>query len=626
MRPQVTPRRILVCDDEPTILEAYRRVLGDLVAPGPDIHTDFDALSSELFGDPTASMSEGVLAEIVYCQQGEEAVAAFTDSLESETPFAAVFLDMRMPPGIDGLEAARRIRLIDPMTNIVIVTGYSDHKPHEIAAAVGAVDRLFYLVKPFDADELRQLTTTLANRWTSDVATANELTSRLLELEQLNKALQESEASARLAARVDALTGLANRRGLEERFLREISHAAASGKNVSLLYLDLDRFKEINDSHGHLVGDGLIREIACRIAAVTGDNGFSARLGGDEFAVVCTDSDMLDEMIAKLLAISEMPVTIEAKSIPVSLSIGYASCGPVRTDLGEAMRCADMALYAAKDAGRGIAREFDARLDNELTHAQRLTVDLRNAIAADELMLHYQPLMSADGLVMTGVEALLRWTHPELGPISPQVFIGVAEKTNLIQDLGKWVIRRAFADAKLWPHIVTSINLSAAQFAPADFAGQVVALASEYDVAPNMIEFEITETFLSGDMAAVSAQICRLKDAGFRIALDDFGSGYAGLAYLTQVPFDKLKIDQAFVHALNKQDKADEMIKSIVGLGAAMGLSVTAEGVEEVVQHEILRAAGCDQMQGYLFHKPGSRELVQALADLQEQKLRAGST
>ena len=625
MTPSSKARRVLVADDDAKVLDAYRRVLGELVGREGSTSSDLDELSAELFGDDTAPSAElPLLEEVIYCRQGEEAVGQVEDGLAAGRAFAIVFLDMRMPPGIDGLETARRIRAIDPDVNIVIVTGYSDHKPTEIAAAVGQPDKLFYLLKPFDGTELQQLATALANRWTLDIGIAKELAERVAQLERMYAELKASEARAQELARLDALTGLANRAGLSERFRAEARAARAQGRQLSVLYLDLDRFKDVNDSLGHAVGDGVIREFAERVSQAIGGDAFAARLGGDEFSVVCFDRSRVAELCERLLQACSVPCVLANDTVRMSVSIGIAHADMEEPDLVEAMRQADIALYAAKSAGRGVAVEFAPSMERDVLGTQRLALDLARAIAADELTLQYQPLVCAKGSPIYGLEALLRWQHPERGMIPPMVFIEVAEKTDLIRDLGDWVIRRAFADSRHWPDLVTAINLSPAQLRAPGFVEKVATLAREMNIDPTMFELEVTEMVLIEDVARAAEKLGQLKEIGFTIALDDFGSGYASLAYLSQIPFDRLKIDRSFVEDLRSKSGADGVIRSIVGLGCSMGLSVTAEGVEDAQQHRFLQEAGCTHMQGFLFHRPLTVEAVMTLRSARpQQELRA---
>ncbi|MBE7186155.1 MAG: EAL domain-containing protein [Methylobacterium mesophilicum] len=610
-------RRVLVADDDAQVLDAYRRVLDSLTAESAPAASDLDALSAELFGEePAPSCTKAMLGDVVYCRQGLDAVREVGEAKRSGRPFAIVFLDMRMPPGIDGLETARRIRAVDADVNIVVVTGYSDHRPGEIAAAVGRPERLFYLLKPFDGGELQQMATALAHRWSADIGIATELASRVAELEALNAKLRASEAAAQTAARTDALTGLSNRTGLSERFQLEADRSGEPGHHLSVLYLDLDRFKDVNDSLGHAAGDELIRDFARRIREATGEDGFAARLGGDEFAVISTHAERVAALGERLLSACSAPYRVGDHVVQTGVSIGVAHSVPGRPDLVEAMRRADIALYAAKAAGRGVLCAFDPLMERDILGAQRLAQDLDRAIAKDELALHYQPLVAADGIPISGVEALLRWSHPIRGLVPPPTLIEAAEKTDLIHKLGDWIFRRAFADAKRWPDLVTAVNISPAQFRAPNFVDRLAVIAAEIGVDPGMIELEVTETVLIVDMADAAEKLRRLKQIGFRLALDDFGSGYAGLGYLNRIAFDKLKIDRSFIENLRRKDGAEGVIRSIVGLAQSLGLSTTAEGVEDEAQHLFLMQAGCSQMQGFLFHRPMQADALVQLREI----------
>jgi diguanylate cyclase (GGDEF)-like protein len=608
-----TMRRVLVADDDANVLDAYRRVLDGLTAGAGSVTSELDALSDELFGEFIVDVRDALLSDVVYCRQGEQAVRAVEEARQCGRPFAIVFLDMRMPPGIDGLETARRIRRIDPDTNIVIVTGYSDHKPAEIAAAVGRPERLFYLLKPFDGGELQQLATALATRWSADIGIAAELAGRVAELEAMNAKLTASEARAQAAARTDALTGLPNRTGFSEHFQARARRGGTGGEAFAVLYLDLDRFKDVNDSLGHEAGDALICEFARRLQATAGVDGYAARLGGDEFAVLSTDLARAVDLGERLIEACSTAYTLGETMVQTSVSVGVASAGPGQPDLVEAMRRADIALYAAKAAGRGVVCAFDPAMERDIRGAQRLSRDLALAIESDELAMHYQPLVCADGLPINGVEALLRWHHPVGGWISPLDVIEVAEKSDLIHKLGDWVFRRAFTDSRQWPDLVTAVNLSPVQFRSPTFLDRLARIVAETGADPAMFELEVTETVLITDLGEAARKLARLKEIGFRVSLDDFGSGHAGFGYLNQMPFDKLKIDRSFIENLRVKAGAEGVIHSIVGLAHALGLSITAEGVESTEQHLFLKQAGCMQMQGFLFHRPMPADALAAL-------------
>jgi diguanylate cyclase (GGDEF)-like protein len=602
------PLRVLVADDDAQILDAYRRVLDGLRTSATPAASDLDALSAELFGDAPAVTQDGLLSDVVYLRQGEQAVRTVAEARESGLPFAIVFLDMRMPPGIDGLETARRIRALDPNINIVIVTGYSDHKPAEITAAVGRPEKLFYLLKPFDGGELQQLTTALANRWAADINMTEELARRVTELEDMNERLKASEAQAQQAARLDALTGLLNRHGLKERCREEAEKPHAAGSHVSVFFLDLDRFKDVNDSLGHAAGDDLIREFARRVNRVTGEDGFAARLGGDEFAVICAKPGLVAVLGQRLLDACSAPYFLNGHTVQSGVSIGVAHAESSETSLTELMRQADIALYTAKASGRGMVCAFDPSMERDILGTQRLANDLAGAIARDELVMHYQPLVCAEGRPISSVEALLRWEHPVQGWISPLMIIKVAEKSDLIHTLGDWIARRAFQDSRKWPDLITSINISPLQLRSRDFVERLAALVTELEVAPDRIELEITETGLISDLRDASEKSRRLKALGFRIVLDDFGSGFAGISYLNQIPFDKLKIDRSLIESLSVKSNPGEAVQSIVGLARSYGLFITAGGVEDREQQVFLKSAGCTHLQGFFFHHPMAAE------------------
>ena len=612
--------RILVVDDDPQVLDAYRRVLAATSPdPGPRHRAEADDLAAELFGAaPLLPPDPGTL-DVVYCRQGSEAVAAVQTANGEGLPFSVAFLDMRMPPGMDGLETAGQLREIDPRMSIVVVTGYSDHPPGEIARRIGAPERLFYLTKPFERGEILQLASALTSRWSMDAATARELSARLEDLERLNAELVRSEAHARRLARHDILTGLPNRGYLFDQLAAHCDDPDA--KPHGLVYLDLDRFKEVNDTLGHAAGDDLLRGLAERILTVIGSDAFAARLGGDEFAVI-VPSSRAHAVAEGLLKACEPPFTCVGQAIDIRMSAGIAedrdplpagraASGPVGAI--EWMRRADVALYAAKTAGRGRVCAFDPEYDREALRNGQVATELRRAIDNDELSLVYQPIIAARGGGIEGVEALLRWTSERLGTVSPAVFVPIAERNHLIRDLGWWVVRRALRDARAWPHLVTSINLSPGQLRGHSFAGDVVALARAEGIACPSIEFEVTENMLIEDLDQASRHIATLKEAGFRIALDDFGTGYSSLSYLTRLPFDKLKIDRSFVQNLSRSPEAAALLQSIVGLARALGLSITAEGVEEAGQEAFLTAVGCNQVQGFLYSGPLSRDEILAL-------------
>jgi diguanylate cyclase len=381
---------------------------------------------------------------------------------------------------------------------------------------------------------------------------------------------------------------------------------------VSLI--DIDNFKDINDTLEHQAGDELIHQIAQRLRSLAPESAFVARLGGDEFAIAASGLDKL-AVKALIRSASELflqQIEIADQFLHVTVSAGVAFAPDHAYGSADMLRLADIALYRAKAEGRARARIFDAGMDE--TRRERLAIesDLRDAIVAGDLQLHYQPLMSNDGARITGVEALLRWTHPTRGPIGPSTFVPIAEQSNLINILGEWLLKRAFIDAQRWPEITTAVNLSPRQFQHPDFPAMMRRLVQQTGVNPATIELEVTESVLMEESERVKRALAALREMGFRIALDDFGTGYSSLSYLRRFPFNKIKIDRSFINSIGDSIEAAQIIHSMVSLGHALSMSVTAEGVETTEQQRFLQAAGCQQLQGFLFAKAMPADDLQA--------------
>jgi diguanylate cyclase (GGDEF)-like protein len=407
----------------------------------------------------------------------------------------------------------------------------------------------------------------------------------------------------------DPLSGLPNRTYFSERLEAIIADVKYGGPPAVLLYIDLDHFKEVNDTLGHHVGDELIRNVTLRLSNVlrgsdTHPNDLVARLGGDEFAVLAaigSDPDTMTALANRILTALCAPYSISNQTIVIGASIGIAVIDNKNAVAADIMRYADMALYRAKNEGRNRACIYDAVMDADLSSRKLLEIDLREAIVNDRFRLLYQPQVNSSGETMVGVEALCRWTHPTRGPIPPSEFIAVAEHSGLIVDLGQWVLRRACLEAQAWPGLSLAVNVSPLQFRRADFVSVVERILVETDFDPKRLELELTESTLLGNFEAAESAMRRLKNLGVRLALDDFGTGYSSLQYLRKFPFDKLKIDRSFVDSIEKAPDAAAIVHAIVGVGRGLGMRVTAEGVETADQHLFLRAAGVHIMQGFRF-------------------------
>jgi diguanylate cyclase (GGDEF)-like protein len=428
----------------------------------------------------------------------------------------------------------------------------------------------------------------------------------LVELERAHLELKAKEAQAHHLAYHDVLTGLPNRALFNDNAEQALIRAR-HGEPAAIVLLDLDRFKNVNDRFGHLAGDALIQEVGRRLARVLDRPDAVARLGGDEFAVLLQGEELaegIEGTLDRVLADLHRPYEIFGNQAHVGASIGVALAPQYGTDRTDLMRKADIALYRAKDEGRDCYRFFTESMDETVQLRAELEEDLRNALSTGTgLSVHYQPLVDSGLRKVTGLEALLRWHHPTRGWVPPQLFVPVAEETGLIVELGDWVLREACAVAREWPALSMAVNLSPVQFCDAGMAERFSAIVREAGVSPHQIEFEVTEGVVLDQNETVRGTLSRLRKDGFRIALDDFGTGYSSLSYLRDFEVDRIKIDKSFIQSLGHTIDAEAIVTAVVTLGHAMGLQVTAEGVETSDQEDFLRGAGCNVLQGFLFSR-----------------------
>ncbi|MFK3875559.1 putative bifunctional diguanylate cyclase/phosphodiesterase [Pantoea agglomerans] len=429
--------------------------------------------------------------------------------------------------------------------------------------------------------------------------------------------LGASEAQAQHLAFHDVLTGLPNRALVEDRLTQALALATRHDQRVALLLIDLDRFKTINDTHGHHAGDELIIAVAQRLSRIVRASDTVGRIGGDEFIVVMPDVDNIGQvhsLAQRIIDELSEPFTLFGSDVWSGASIGLALAPKDGVDRLELMRKADIALYEAKSGGRGTYRQFERAMDESVRTRQTIAADLRTALHTHHgLEVWYQPLMDISGQQMVGIEALLRWHHPTRGLIAPAEFIAIAEETGLIIPLGEWVLAEACITQQRFPELLVAVNVSPVQFRSTGFVERVMAIVSQNGGDPKRLELEITEGVLIEDEREARAIIVELRDAGFRIALDDFGTGYSSLNYLSNFPVDKIKIDRSFTQSLGVAENSVAIVESVVKLGHAMGLMVTAEGVETPGQMSALADAGCNQLQGYLFSQAVPADQLAAL-------------
>jgi diguanylate cyclase (GGDEF)-like protein len=430
--------------------------------------------------------------------------------------------------------------------------------------------------------------------------------------------IEAGESQLRHLALHDPVCGLPNRIYFGERLERVINAVRQGGPTAAVFYIDLDHFKDVNDTLGHPIGDALILNVTQRLSRIMRSEDLVARLGGDEFAIITTcasDSYSLQAIAGRIIAAVCAPYLISGHNIIIGASIGIAVIDRRARDSADILRYADMALYRAKNEGRNRACIYDAAMDADLSNRKLLEGDLLYAIKNDGLDAAYQPIVNASGDTVVGVEALARWTHPTIGEIGPSQFIPIAEHSGLIIELGEWMLRRACTEGRAWPGLTVSVNVSPLQFRRSDFVEVVERILAETDFDANRLELEITESTLLGNLETAELAMLRLKAIGVRFALDDFGTGYSSLLYLRRFPFDKLKIDSSFVRSIEKAPDAAAIVHAVVSLGRGLGMKVTAEGVETPEQHLFLRAAGVHTMQGYRFGRPGTAsELTTRLA------------
>jgi diguanylate cyclase (GGDEF)-like protein len=457
---------------------------------------------------------------------------------------------------------------------------------------------------------------------TDDQDVITKYSSRRDEIGALARALdgrRRYEKEIEHLARHDVLTNLPNRALFRDELKRAFANRSREGERVAVLCLDLDRFKPVNDSLGHAVGDELLQQVAMRLSSCVRAGDLAARLGGDEFGVIQSrvedegDASALAERIVQSLSV---PYDLAGHRVTIGASVGIAIGAGADGTPDELVHQADLALYRVKAEGRQSFSFYHQDMDARAETRRKLEMDLQEAVEKQQFEVHFQPIIRLNDDIVTGFEALLRWRHPDRGMISPVEFIPIAEDTGLINQIGQWVLMEACKQAAAWPpHISVAVNLSPIQFKQVTLPLQVASALSRSGLEPSRLELEITEAVLLKDTESTQRTLRQLREIGVRIALDDFGTGYSSLSYLSRFHFDKIKIDRSFISGMSAQTDALSIVRAISALGADLGMTVTAEGVETEEQLAHLRTVCCTEVQGFLFSRPkAARDLDEFLS------------
>ena len=602
-------RRILIIDDNAAIHLDFRKVLG--AQAEHSAQAALDVLEASLFGETVAAAARPNF-DIDSAHQGQEGVAMAQQALAEGRPYAMAFVDMRMPPGWDGLKTIEHLWATDPDVQVVICSAHTDYDWTEVVQRLGHSDKLLVLRKPAEPIEVLQCATALSRKWENDRLVRDQM----LRLEEVittrTRGLEAANQQLRHLATHDALTGLPNRALLDDRLQQAIAHADRDMRSFALLVCDLDRFKLINDSLGHRAGDELLQEVASRLNAVVRAADTVARIGGDEFVLIGTsiaDAEDAAGLAARVIDVLQAPVRIAAIDIHTSPSIGIAMYPDDGTTIQALLAHADAAMYSAKQHGRGNFRRYAPGMHAGTEDRVQLESDLHNAVTLNQFELYYQPKVDTRTGAVRSAEALIRWAHPTRGIVSPADFIPLAEECGLIGPIGAWVIREACRQARAWqddgvPALRVSVNLSASQFRDSGLVESIRRALDDARLAPRYLEVELTESAVMSDPEKSIAILEQLSAMGVLVSVDDFGTGYSSMSYLRRFPIDKLKIDRVFIDEIVSRPEDASIVRAIVSLAHSLRLKVVAEGVETPAQLDFLKTAGCDEYQGYHFSRP----------------------
>jgi len=598
----ITNRRVLVIDDDAAVHDRLVKILG------PERGADAALLDAERApNQASAAPGQRPCFELEAVAQESQGVQLVQRAAKAGHPYAVAFVNIKCLKRPDGLETIEQLWESDPDLQVVVTSAQTDCNWSAAVQQLGHSDKVMVLRQPFDPIEVRQCVGALARKWQSEQTLRRHVESLEQVIEDRTRGLEAANRQLRHLATHDSLTGLPNRILLEDRLSQAIAHAARDGHTFAVAVFDLDRFKVINDSFGHGIGDELLKEVARRLQGIARGIDTVVRLGGDEFVMIIdhlavpSDAQMVAQ---RAIAVLQQPLRIGEKEISSSASVGIALYPQDGNSVEALMAHADAAMYFVKQHGRNNVQYFEAGMDAATQDRGRLESDLQQALARNQFELHYQPKVDAQSGAVNGAEALIRWRHPARGLVPPSTFIPLAEEGGLMESIGNWVIEEACRQASAWQKEGLSptrvaVNLTAYQFRSGNLLGTIRNALKQARLDPSYLEVEVTESALMSDPEESVNILKQLSQMGVMVSVDDFGTGYSSMSYLQRFPIDKLKIDRAFINEVNSNTDATSIVSAIVSLGHTLKLKVIAEGVETPEQLEFLQRVGCDQYQGY---------------------------
>jgi diguanylate cyclase (GGDEF)-like protein len=601
---QGTNQRILVIDDNPSIHRDFAKILD---AENAD-HATLAAAEQLLFGE-SVQAREHPAFELTFASQGQEGVELARRALEAGHPFAVAFIDMRMPPGWDGLETIQHLWAVDPDVQVVVCSAHSDYDWNDFVQHLGPTDKLLVLKKPFEPIEVMQCASALTRKWQQEQFVRRHVASLEQVVTARTEGLEAANRQLRHLATHDPLTGLPNRSLLDDRLAQAMARADRDAQGFAVLVIDLDRFKRVNDSLGHRAGDELLCEVARRLSGLMRNVDTVARVGGDEFVLIINPiarTEDAEAVAQRAIDALQAPAHTAGVDVYVSPSIGIAFYPSDAPSAQALVAYADAAMYAAKQMGRNTFRCFVPGMDATTRDRVTLETDLRHAIAREQLELHYQPKVDTVTGQIHSAEALIRWRHPERGLIAPNDFIPLAEECGLIGAIGEWVVREACRQCKSWqldglPPLRIAVNVAATQFRRGDLLQMIRKALKDTALEPRFLEIELTESAVMTDPEDSVGILEHLSRLGVLVSVDDFGTGYSSMSYLRRFPIDKLKIDRSFIRDVMSRPDDASIVRAIISLAHSLRLKVVAEGVETIEQLGFLKNIGCDQYQGFHF-------------------------